>query len=262
MSLRGVMGDDVGVAMQREHLGGVGDRRARPAGPTLLEVLPALALTVLALALPLSGLLMLAVSLGWWTCLTSAVIAVVAGLVVLRWHRTRSNRTESEPAAPAEAASVPAAAPPMPARAPHPAGAAQIAALDDAGYRAAVARLLDRDGWQVREIPVGDDVHLVGDHRADGTRIGLRCLRGESSAGEGEDSAAPLRPIGAPPAGAPTGTLWLMVSTGSWSRATVRWAVRTNVRLVDAPLLDRWCAGEDLADLLHLRADPPATAAR
>lgn len=236
----------------REHLGAAGARQA-DGGPALLDVLPALTATAAALSLPLAALLMLLLSAGWWTCLLIAVISVTVGLVALRLQRGRSPRTAA-----AVRAAAPTATPPLPNHAPRPAGAAQIEALDDAGYRVAVGKLLDRDGWQIREIPVGDDVHLVGTHRSDGSRIGLRCLRGELSGPAGEDSAAPLRPIGAPPAGAPTGTLWLMVTTGSWSRTTVRWAVRTNVRLVDGPLLDRWCSGEDLADLLDLSADPPA----
>ncbi|GAA1109916.1 hypothetical protein GCM10009663_59380 [Kitasatospora arboriphila] len=71
-----------------------------------------------------------------------------------------------------------------------------------------------------------------------------------------------LRPVGVPPAGAPTGALWMMVSTGHWDRATVRWAARTNVRLLDRGQLQRWCKGEDLAHLLDLIADHPVPQAR
>jgi hypothetical protein len=229
------------------------------AEPTFLDVLPALALTVVLLAVPLAVVLMLAIGASWWACLGTATIAISAGLASLRLIRGRHR-------APATAKPVPvparasAAFPRMPARAPYPASAEQVDVLDDAGYRAAVAALLDRDGWTVREIPVADDVHLVGTHRADRSRIGLRCLRGELT--DGQDGAAPLRPVGAPPAGAPTGSRWLMVSTGSWSRATVRWAARNNVRLVDGPMLTRWCAGTGLAELLDLAADHPAATAR
>ncbi|GAA2836735.1 restriction endonuclease [Kitasatospora aburaviensis] len=230
--------------MQREHLGA-----GHPdTGPTLPDVLPALVLTAVALALPLSLILLLLTDLAWAACMAIALFAVVLGLLALRLLRSRTARATAadRPAG----GTGPAIQPP----AHRPLTAEQIAALPDSDYRQVVADLLQRDGWQVREIPVGDDIHLVGSHR-DGSRIGLRCLRGELSVQDGEDSVAPLRPVGAPPAGAPTGALWLMVSTGGWSRATVRWAARTNIRLVDGALLDRWCAGEDLADLLGLQAD-------
>lgn len=224
-------------------------------GPTLRDVLPALALTAAALTLPLALLLLLFTGLDWWTCLVTALISVTVGLAALRLHRRRSSRPAPAAVPAPVAVPEPPARPPLPNHPPRRPTAAQIADLPDAAYRQVVANLLQRDGWQVREVPVGDDVHLVGAHH-DGSQIGLRCLRGELSDQDGQDSAAPLRPVGAPPAGAPTGALWLMVSTGSWSRSTVRWAARSNIRLVDAPLLDRWSAGEDLADLLGLHADP------
>ncbi|MFD5565558.1 hypothetical protein [Kitasatospora griseola] len=217
---RGAMGED------DRHIGH---------GPTLGDVFPALVLTALAAATPLALVLMLVTTLGWWSCVGAGLFSVVLGLLALRLLRRRS-------------------APPATAPGPARFTADQLAALPEPAYREAVAGLLHRDGWTVREIPVGGDVHLVGSH-VGGSRIGVRCMPRESSAQRAEDGAALLRPLGAPPAGAPTGALWLLVSPGGWSRTTVAWAARTNVRLLDGALLDRWCAGEHLATVLVLRPE-------
>ncbi|MFJ2406666.1 hypothetical protein ACIOUE_35805 [Streptomyces xanthochromogenes] len=141
----------------------------------------------------------------------------------------------------------------------------QIDGADDRGFRRIVGRLLVRDGWvDVRGVHANDAgaVHLVG-HGPDGRRLGVAFERGvESSGTDGRRSAAALRPVSAAPGvrpgesvdgGAPA--LLLVVSSGSFARERVLWAVRSDVRLVDRPTLERWASGEDLAVLLALGAD-------
>ena len=128
-----------------------------------------------------------------------------------------------------------------------------LADVPDAQYRAAVAALLHRDGWPVREIPVGEQVHLVGTS-ASGQQIGVACFRPDPD-DDAFGGSGSLRLVAAPDPGPglPGGdTLYVMVSTGRFSRATVRWAPRHRIHLLDRPLLERWLAGEPLAGVLDL----------
>jgi hypothetical protein len=253
-------------------------------GPTIWEVLPGFVGLGLAVLLPLVGLVLLGRWAGWWAPLL-LLAALGAGWLQLRRRRARPRLAPAapEPApAPAprvaEPAPVPVAevvSPPAPAPEPVVAPGLQLVAepaalaparpvqlprwsvedlvdATDGQYRAAVAALLDRDGWPVREIPVGEQIHLVGTS-ASGQQIGVACFRPDPEAPAVGSGSLRLVAAPAPEPGLPGGdVLYVMVTTGLFPRETVRWAPRHHIHLLNRPLLERWLDGEALAEVLDL----------
>ncbi len=208
-------------------------------GPEWWEIAPAFAAVLTLIGLPLVGLGWLWSRVGWWAALlagmalTYVVRAAVHQRRAVLARRRRRARCYALP---------------------------EIDASDDRRFRAIVGRLLLRDGWtQVRGVRISRDVvHLVG-NGPDGRQLGVAFERGIDHAGSGSGRAA-LRSVGGAPQ-LPTATapgdrpLFLVVSSGTFTRERVVWAVRHKVRLVDRTLLQRWAAGEDLAVLLDLDQD-------
>ncbi|MGD6757282.1 hypothetical protein [Streptomyces sp. BH105] len=206
-------------------------------GPRWWEVAPAYVAVLLSIALPLAAVVWLWVGVGWW----AALLAVLAGAwgmrELVRWRRAavveRRRRSVRF-------------------------GLEHVDAADDRAFRRIVGRLLQRDGWvNVRGVLVRPGlVHLVGDG-PDGRPVGVAFDRGVEHTEQGSGGRAALRPV-APvlPEGAPGAeALFLVVSSGTFSRERVVWAARNDVRLVDRTLLERWAAGEHLAALLGLEAE-------
>ncbi|KAB7833539.1 hypothetical protein [Streptomyces mobaraensis] len=205
-------------------------------GPEWWEVLPAFGMVLVVIGLPLLCLGWLWARIGWWAALLAAAAlgyAVRAGVrrrrAVLARRRRRAVCFSLE----------------------------QVDAADDRAFRAIVGRLLLRDGWtHVRGVRIrAEVVHLVG-AGPDGRQLGVAFERGIERAGQGGRAA--LRPVGGVPEllpGIGPRALFLVVSSGSFARERVVWAVRNDVRLVDRLMLQRWAAGEHLAVLLGLGLD-------
>ncbi|MBY8868691.1 hypothetical protein [Streptomyces sennicomposti] len=209
-------------------------------GPGWWEVAPAVAAVLAVLGLPLAGLGWLWSRVGWWAALLAAGALVYAAGTAVRWRRAVLARRRRR----ARCFSL-----------------AEIDASDARGFRAIIGRLLLRDGWtQVRGVRISREVvHLVG-NGPDGRQLGVAFERGTGGA-QGGGGRAALRPVGGAPQ-LPTATapgaarpLFLVVSSGTFTRERVVWAARHGVRLVDRALLQRWAAGEDLEVLLDLGMD-------
>ncbi|MFJ2833566.1 hypothetical protein ACIPC1_39515 [Streptomyces sp. NPDC087263] len=209
-------------------------------GPEWWQILPDFTLLLLGIAVPLFTLGWLWARLGWWAALLGAVVfAYAARAVVLRRRRAVTRKRRQSVRFTLD----------------------QVDAADDRGFRTIAGRLLLRDGWtRVRGVRIsGSVVHLVGNGR-DGRQLGLAFERGIEQAGPEGGGRAALRPVSAAPLlpdGVETGPrpLFVVVSSGSFARERVLWAARTDVRLVDRMMLQRWAAGEDLAVLLDLGLD-------
>ncbi|MCX4462436.1 hypothetical protein OOK58_59190 [Streptomyces sp. NBC_01728] len=209
-------------------------------GPEWWQVLPGFTLLLLGIAVPLFTIGWLWSRLGWWAALLGAVaLAYAARAVVLRRRQAVARKKRRAVCFTLD----------------------QVDAADDRGFRTIVGRLLVRDGWtQVRGVRIsGTVVHLVG-NGPDGRQLGLAFERGIERPGEEDGGRAALRPVsGAPrlPNGVEPGPrpLFVVVSSGSFARERVLWAARTDVRLVDRAMLQRWAAGADLAVLLDLGLD-------
>ncbi|MFE9334910.1 hypothetical protein [Streptomyces sp. NPDC006925] len=193
--------------------------------------------------LPLLGLGWLWVRVGWWAVLLAgaALAYAVWGEVrrrrALRVHRQRQAACFSM---------------------------ADIDAADDRRFRTIVGRLLLRDGWtQVRGVRIrGPVVHLVG-VGPDGRQLGIAFEHGAAQTGQESGGRGVLRPVGTvqvPPEHAAR-PLFLVVSSGLFGRERVLWAARHGIRLVDRPLLQRWAAGEALADVLDIGEEDVRTRA-
>ncbi|MFD8621672.1 hypothetical protein [Streptomyces sp. NPDC059513] len=209
-------------------------------GPRWWEVAPAFAGLGLAIGLPLACVSWLWVRVGWWAALPAATTVVVVGAraAVLRHrkaavrHRQHAVRFTLD----------------------------DVDAADDRAFRRIVGRLLLRDGWvNVRGVRVTDAgvVHLVG-IGPDGCQLGCAVERGGKLPGGPGEGRAALRPVGSTPPRGPTDSpgarppLFVVVSSGAFSRERVVWAARNGVRLVDREMLRRWATGEDLVALLGL----------
>ncbi|MFJ8957345.1 hypothetical protein ACIRO1_45370 [Streptomyces sp. NPDC102381] len=203
-------------------------------GPEWWEILPGFAAVLAAVALPVTVLGWLWVHVSWWAALL--VAAAVAYGVQAAVRRRRAVAAERQ-------------------RQAVRFGLEQVDAADDRRFRALIGRLLLRDGWtDVKGVLVRPGVvHLVG--HGHGRQLGVAFERGGQDGG----GRAALRPVGASPAlpAGATGSraLFLVVSSGSFARERVVWAVRNDVHLVDRVLLERWAGGEHLAALLRLDLD-------
>lgn len=214
-------------------------------GPEWWEVAPAFAALVVAIGLPLFLLGWLWARVGWWAALiAAAALAYAARVAVLRRREALVRERRRAVCFTLD----------------------QVDAADDRSFRSIVGRLLVRDGWQdVRGVRVNDAgvVHLVGTWPG-GRRLGVAFERGVVRGGQ--DGAAALRAVSAVPeerpgeASAGPAALFLVVSSGSFPRERVLWAARTDVRLVDRTMLQRWAAGEHLAVLLDLGGALPDSA--
>lgn len=215
-------------------------------GPEWWEIVAAAAVVLSVIGIPLVGLGWLWSRVGWWAALlAAAALAYGVRAAVLHRRAVLARRRRR-----ARCYSLP-----------------EIDASDDRKFRAIVGRLLLRDGWtQVRGVRISREVvHLVGTG-PDGRQLGVAFERGTGGAEQKGGGRAALRPVGGAPQ-LPTATsglrpLFLVVSSGAFTRERVVWAARHGVRLVDRALLQRWAAGEDLAVLLDLgleHAQPDAS---
>ncbi|MGW3096610.1 hypothetical protein [Streptomyces sp. CdTB01] len=194
-------------------------RRSSTSGPTFREVLPALAVVVLAVCALAAALAAGYRAAGIGVPLAGVVLLLLTTTVVLRRRRPGMRRrlgyyTPDE-----------------------------LLELDTQGLALAVARMLRRDGWRVRLLPAADRPRLCAEDRG-GRQLDV-VFRPVAEPLPDEDPPHPHRHRGHTQK-----PVQLIVHRGTFRTRDIQWARRQgNTRLLDGPALRRWAEGTYFGEL-------------
>ncbi|MFF5185985.1 hypothetical protein ACFY30_19795 [Streptomyces sp. NPDC000345] len=206
-------------------------RAAGRYGPRLREVLPALALLVVAVCAVVVGLALVSRAFGGWACVPFLVAFALAAEALRRRSRPLARRRGGRYTA------------------------KELAELDMPALVLAVARMLRRDGWRVLAPSRHDAPHLAARDRRG--RLLDVAFRPVAEPLPGEEDACSCR--ARLPERVRTGpALRLVVHRGTFTHRDEVWAARQgNTCLIDGPRLLLWARGTPLAQLAVGPAPPP-----
>ncbi|MEU1179975.1 hypothetical protein ABZ464_20415 [Streptomyces sp. NPDC005820] len=211
-------------------------RAAGRAGPRLAEVLPALALLVVAVCALVVGLVLVARTFGAGACVPVLLVLAATGTVVRRRSRPYTRRRAGRYTA------------------------QELAELDMPALVVAVARMLRRDGWRVLPPPRHDTLHLAA--RDGRGRVLDVAFRPVAEPLPDEDEACSCRARAAA-RGWSGPALRLVVHRGTFTHRDEVWAARRgHTHLIDGPRLLLWAGGTPLAQLAADAAPLPRRARR
>ncbi|WP_416981735.1 hypothetical protein [Streptomyces sp. T028] len=211
-------------------------RAAGHDGPRLREVLPALALLVVAVCALVVGLVLVSRAFGAWVCAPVLVALAVAGAAVRRHARPLARRRGGRYTA------------------------EELADLDMPSLVVAVARMLRRDGWRVLAPPRHDTLHLAA--RDGRGRVLDVAFRPVAEPLPDEEGACSCRARLAA-RGRSRPALRLVVHRGTFTHRDEMWAARQgHTHLIDGPRLLLWAGGTPLAQLAADAAPLPRRARR
>lgn len=196
-------------------------------GPRLREVLPALAVLVLAVAAATAALALAGRAVGNWVPALVLVTLGVAAVYALRRSRRPARRRHGYYTA------------------------EELADLDPSALVLAVARMLRRDGWRVLPPSAHDTVHLAARDRRG--RLLDVAFRPVAEPLPDEDGACSCR------------ARWrsgrrvrLVVHRGTFSHRDEVWAARqTHTHLLDGARLLLWAGGTPLTEIAALGSPAP-----
>ncbi|WP_340374024.1 hypothetical protein U5640_01795 [Streptomyces sp. SS7] len=198
-------------------------RAAGRDGPRLGEVLPALALLIVAVCALVVGLVLVSRRFGAWAGVPVLVVCAVAGTAVRRRSRPYARRRGGRYTA------------------------RELAELDMPALVVAVARMLRRDGWRVLPPPRHDALHLAA--RDGRGRVLDVAFRPVAEPLPDEDGACSCRTRPAA-RGWAAPALRLVVHRGTFTHRDEVWAARQgHTYLIDGPRLLLWAGGTPLAQL-------------